>query len=123
MQLYALINFPRVWSSTSHSLLRKVLLSFQFAYFGINILVNWLLLAFLLLGVYYGTSELFGKLLTSPTSWPELATNCSIFVYVILLLLVLICGLSTKPGQVARVYHFCAIETICTEGSSATSAK
>jgi chitin synthase len=110
--LYACINFPRVLSSTRHSAFRKAALSIQFFYFGINIFVNWLLLAFLLLGVYYGSSELFGKYLTCDSAYSHthvwycnhtLATNCTIFVYVILLLLLLICGLSTKPHQVPRV--------------------
>ncbi|RLN10657.1 hypothetical protein BBJ28_00022734 [Nothophytophthora sp. Chile5] len=51
--LFAISNFSRVWKESGHSLPRKIVLTLQFVYLGVQNLLSWFLLSNLFLTFYY----------------------------------------------------------------------
>ncbi|KAL3669585.1 Chitin synthase, class 2 [Phytophthora oleae] len=51
--LFAISNFSRVWKESGHSLSRKIVLTLQFVYLGVQNLLSWFLLSNLFLTFYY----------------------------------------------------------------------
>ncbi|KAL4114821.1 hypothetical protein PRIC2_014274 [Phytophthora ramorum] len=51
--LFAISNFSRVWRESGHSLSRKLVLTLQFVYLGVQNLLSWFLLSNLFLTFYY----------------------------------------------------------------------
>ncbi|GMF26524.1 unnamed protein product [Phytophthora lilii] len=51
--LFAISNFGRVWKESGHSLSRKIVLTLQFIYLGVQNLLSWFLLSNVFLTFYY----------------------------------------------------------------------
>jgi chitin synthase len=50
--LYALKNYPRILSESSHSILRKTAVSFLFLYYALQVIITWFLVSAFYLTIY-----------------------------------------------------------------------
>lgn len=95
--LYAILGFYRVLSETNHSFSRKLVSIFEFGYYLISIVLNWLLIGCFYLTTYFAVKWIF-------------ANNTIAIVFLIMLVAAIIlqflCGLSEKPIRFANVYRF-----------------
>lgn len=98
--LYSIINFPKFWTRSSHSLPRKITVSLQFAYFCSQVVLNWLLPGTFYLAFWF---ILHG-------SFPNTAfLDIMNYTYIILTTAQVVLGLGNKPDGVAIIYTFCMV--------------
>ena len=88
--LYAISHMPQIWTASAHSFSRKVVISAQFFYFFVNVILNWVLAANLYLTMYYVLS------LSFPNS---LLFNGLSHVYVFLIICQFVVGIGNAPNE------------------------
>jgi len=102
--LHALANFPRIFSTTTHSFGRKCLLAFELVYFVINVCITWFLI---------GSFFLIFKLIllnALPTSEFWLAMQYLLnFLYAFTTAVVFVLSIGNDPVWTRRAYRWCSI--------------
>jgi cellulose synthase/poly-beta-1,6-N-acetylglucosamine synthase-like glycosyltransferase len=104
--MYAILNFNRFWLHSTHCTLKKLLITVQFFYFVLTLVMNWVLVAnfyltfyFLVTGpLFVGKSDGTLKGLRTVISW---GLN---LIYIFIILLQVIMGLATNPNNARHMY-------------------
>lgn len=96
--VYAILGWKQMIQHSKHSLTRKILLSIQFLYFGLNVLLQWTSVANYYLTFYFLVRNL------------NISTMFTILRYVFLALLIIqfVLGLGNKPGRMKNAYSMSA---------------
>lgn len=98
---YALINFWRVFSLSSHSIFRKLSSLVQLIYFTISLILNWLLMSIFFLTLFFGI-----KWVSSQNSAIYIS---SMLVFSLLIIVLFKCSSSEKPMDYKNVYIFSCV--------------
>ena len=109
--LYAILNFNRFWTRSTHSLSRKIAVTLQFVTYVLNIFLNWFLvgtfyIAFILvvdqaMQNTMGTAQKTGANGIDKCDYKGAESLSFVFsyVYMFLTLVQFICGLGNKPDK------------------------
>jgi cellulose synthase/poly-beta-1,6-N-acetylglucosamine synthase-like glycosyltransferase len=118
--LYAITNFNRLWTRSSHSFGRKLAITIQFATYVLNIALNWFLCGTFFIAFALVVDNALQRTIGDHKRQGADGTKCdyrgaesasflfSIF-YIFLTLVQLICGLGNKPDKMTTVYSFCSL--------------
>jgi len=101
-QLYAVMHFHRVWSESSHSLGRKLLLTLEFFYFSISTLFTWFQVA----NLYIAFRILVNYMFVEPADF--MASGLQ-FIYIFALVVQVIISLRNKAEDVKVFQTFSMI--------------
>jgi cellulose synthase/poly-beta-1,6-N-acetylglucosamine synthase-like glycosyltransferase len=119
--LYAVLNFNRLWTRSSHSLGRKLLITLQFVTYVINIVLTWFLIGTFYLGFMMVISQALQATIGKSNREGVLeGQECDYrgaegvifmisYLYLFLTLTQLIMALGNKPENMPQVYSFCAL--------------
>jgi cellulose synthase/poly-beta-1,6-N-acetylglucosamine synthase-like glycosyltransferase len=118
--LYAILNFNRLWTRSSHSFGRKVAISVQFATYVLNIALNWFLVGTFFIAFVLVLDNALQRTIGAHKREGADGTKCdyrgaeaasflfSTF-YAFLTLVQLICGLGNRPDKMTTIYSFCSL--------------
>jgi len=121
--LYAVLNFNRLWTRSSHSLGRKLAITLQFVTYVLQIFLNWFLIGTFYLGFIMVVDQALqsvagepqkqgyigGKLIECDYRGAESLNFICSYIYAFLTLIQLICALGNKPDKVPGMYAVCAL--------------
>lgn len=117
--LYAVKEFNRLWTRSSHSLVRKLLITLQFITYVLNIILTWFLCGTFFIGFVMVTDQTFQHTIGKPVKEGATGDKCDFrgadsvtfmctYMYLFLTLCQLVCALGNKPDKMPAVYAFCA---------------
>lgn len=110
--VYALANFPSFVNNSVHPRWRKAFVGLQFAFYGINIFLQWFLLAtFYLMFEFAVQATLSNAGVTGSSttgSSDDLASQIFRALFLTLTLVQCVAGLGNRPDELPMVYYFCA---------------
>lgn len=110
--VYALANFPSFVNNSVHPRWRKAFVGLQFAFYGINIFLQWFLLATFYLMFEFAVQATLsnaGVAGSSTTgSSDDLASQIFRALFLTLTLVQCVAGLGNRPDELPMVYYFCA---------------
>ena len=103
--LYALGNFSRIWTQSSHTIMRKLVLTFEFVYLSLNLIVG----TWFGIGIFFTMLNMLLDVAFDHAPWLIQIGNLIQLMYLFLLIVQLIINLKNKPEAVEKVHSFCAI--------------
>jgi|EP00937_MAST-01D_sp_MAST-1D-sp2_P001351 cellulose synthase/poly-beta-1,6-N-acetylglucosamine synthase-like glycosyltransferase len=118
--LYAIGNFNRVWTRSTHSLARKLAITLQFVTYVINLALNWFLCGTFFIAFALVVDQALQRTMGEHKRQGADGTKCDYrgaesvtffftTFYIFLTLVQLICGLGNRPDKMATVYSFCSL--------------
>jgi chitin synthase len=96
--IYALLGWKKMMQHSSHSIIRKLGLTFEYLYFAIMVVLQWTAIANYYLTFYFLVREL------NDSTWFALLR----YLFLALLLVQFVLGLGNKPGKIAWAYNLSA---------------
>eukprot|EP00475_Leptophrys_vorax_P044570 TRINITY_DN898_c0_g1_i1.p1 TRINITY_DN898_c0_g1~~TRINITY_DN898_c0_g1_i1.p1 ORF type:complete len:776 (-),score=215.71 TRINITY_DN898_c0_g1_i1:113-2440(-) len=96
--IYALLGWKKMMQHSSHNIFRKFMLSFQYLYFAVMVLLQWTAIANYYLTFYFLVKDL------SDSTWFTILR----YLFLALLLVQFVLGLGNKPTKIGWAYNLSA---------------
>lgn len=103
--LYALGNMGRIWTESSHSVGRKLVLTMEFMYLLVNLIIG----TWFGIGIFFVLLTMLLKVAFDGATWLVEIGRLVGVLYLFLIIVQLIINMKNKPEAVEKIHSFCAI--------------